>query len=253
LSEVGGLLAPAVAAVAFALGLGWRPLFWVAGGAAMAWALFLLGQSFPSRAADSGEMDRTPWSAALAAARDPAVLRPLALLALGSLLADNVWLFCALYFRDVLGVSAAAASAALAVLVAGVLGGRLLLMVAASRCPARRLLRLATWASLLAYGGWLLAPGLALQYGLTAVLGVTFAAYYPLLKAEAIAARPDRSGTVSGLVSLAGATEAAGPLLLGLLAAAVGLDWALATLALAPLGMLVLMRSRRPVAQAAQP
>ena len=84
------------------------------------------------------------------------------------------------------------------------------------------------------------AAGLAPSYGL-----LVAALQYPIAKAQAYRALPNRSGAVNAVLTLFGAIELPLPIAIGVLADHSGLGVALATLALQPIGLAVVVLSSR--------
>jgi fucose permease len=75
--------------------------------------------------------------------------------------------------------------------------------------------------------------------------GAFAALQYPIAKAQAYRALPGRSGAVNAVLTLFGVIELPLPILIGVVADGFGLGVALAALAIQPLGLLVLIASRR--------
>lgn len=152
-----------------------------------------------------------------------------------TLLDEIVLALAALRARSELGFSeAAAAACATGLSLGGVVGAwateRLL-----ERCRSKAVLLASAVVCLLALVAVVLASSIGwMAFGL-ALLGLGAAPQYALLKARAYAALPGRPGIVNALSQVFVVLDIAGPLALGALADAHGLQVALACLALQPI------------------
>jgi MFS family permease len=152
-----------------------------------------------------------------------------------TLLDEIVLALAALRVRSELGFSeAAAAVCATGLSLGGVVGAwateRLL-----ERCRSKAVLLASAVVCLAALVAVVLAPSIGwMAFGLV-LLGLGAAPQYALLKARAYAALPGRPGVVNALSQVFVVLDIAGPLALGALADAQGLQVALACLALQPI------------------
>ena len=97
------------------------------------------------------------------------------------------------------------------------------------------------------YPGFLLVPGLGPKLVILGLLTIVTTPWYPVLQAQLYRSLPGESGIVVSLSSASSLLAGAVPLAVGFLAQGVGLAWALAGLAIAPVGILAgVWRGRRP-------
>ncbi len=176
---------------------------------------------------------------ALHALRSRAVLRWLVLLELADLMLDGLHGFLALYFVDVIGVSATRAGLAVAVWSGVGLVGDLLLIPLLERVRGLSYLRWSAGVMLLLFPAFLLAPGLLLKLLLLGLMGLANSGWYSILKAQLYAALPGRSGTALALNNVTGLVGALLPLGLGMLAERVGLGYMMWLLLAGPLALLL--------------
>ncbi|MGZ4316406.1 MAG: MFS transporter, partial [Gaiellaceae bacterium] len=98
---------------------------------------------------------------------------------------------------------------------------------------------------LVAYPAFLLVPGVAAKLALAALLGVITSGWYAIPKARLYDVLHERSGVALAVGGVAGLAGSPVPLLLGVVAGAVGLAAAMWLLVLAPLVLLALVPLRR--------
>jgi len=166
------------------------------------------------------------------------VVRWLVLLQVADLLLDVLTGFLAIYLVDVVHASPAEAAAGVAVrLVAGLAGDAMLVRVL-ERIAGRRVLTASAAAAAAAYPAFLLVPGYWPKLVVLAALSMATAPWYPLLQANLYGSLPGQSGVAVTLATAAGLAGGVGPLAAGFLAGHVGLSWALAGLAVAPVCVL---------------
>jgi len=146
----------------------------------------------------------------------------------------------------VLGLSLGARTSALSAEIAGAIAG-----LAAGAALLRRFapLRVLLASALFCIVSWF--AFLSVQSAAAAsfwlfVTGALAALQYPIAKAQAYRALPNRSGAVNAVLTLFGVIELPLPIAIGVLADHFGLGLALGTLALQPIGLvLVVVSSRR--------
>jgi MFS family permease len=247
LGSVGDLATPALFALLALLAFGWREAFLVAG-ALFGVAALALPRRFP-RARGDGTQDPEPTPVpvrrALAEAlRNRTLLWWLGGAALCTLLDEILIAFGTLHLRDALGAGVAERSLVFGCLMAGGIAG----LLAADRLLGRfdpvRLLAASAALCAVAYLSWLFAESLAASAGLAVVVGCTGSLLYPITKAQAYRALPQRSATVAALASLSGWADLLILPLLALLADAAGLLPVMLLLAAQPLGILALALAR---------
>jgi len=183
--------------------------------------------------------------ASLVALKRPEVLRWLATLQAADLLLDVFHGFMALYLVDVARVDPSRAAIGVAVWSgAGLLGDWLLLHVL-RRVDGLRYLRCSAVAALACYPAFLLAPSAGLKLTLAAALGLLNSGWYAIPKARLYEALPGQSGAAVAVGGVAGLAGSAVPLVLGLVAGAVGLGPTMWILLLAPLALVATTRGAR--------
>ncbi|HEY8316166.1 MAG TPA: MFS transporter [Gaiellaceae bacterium] len=237
---VGG---PLLLAAALRAGLGWRA-------ALLALALGTLPLVVEMRRLPGTQGHGPPSAAdgvrhALAALRRREVLRWLALLELDDLLGDVFHGFLALYLVDAAGASTVEAALGVGVWTAAALAGDWLLLLALRRVDGPRLLRITAALALGAYPAFLLVPGLAWKLALAGALGVLNAGWYAIPKSRLYDELPGRSGAALAVAGVGGLAGAVVPLVLGVVASAVGLAATMWLLLLAPVALLVLLPRER--------
>src|SRR5690606_5905912 len=105
--------------------------------------------------------------------------------------------FAALYLRDQLHAGPIASSVVIGAGVLGAIAGVLLAERLLTQVAPLRLLLVSSAACAVSYGGWLLAPSVALSAPLFFLVGLSAAPMYPIASAQAYAALPGQSGTVN--------------------------------------------------------
>jgi len=233
----GYVAGPLLVAAAVFGGLGWRGLLLVLALPAVPLALAVKPPAAQTRSTD--------WRGFAAALRDREVLRRLALLEVGDLMLDVFYSFLALYAVDVAGAGPVEAALAVAVWTGAGLVGDVLLLAVLRRMNGSAYLRLSALAVLVLYPTFLLVPALPAKLGLLALLGLLNAGWYALPKAALYDALPGRSGTAVAVGGVGGLASAVVPAVLGELAGAIGLGPTMWLLLIAPLALLVGVRSRR--------
>jgi MFS transporter, FSR family, fosmidomycin resistance protein len=259
--SIGAVTGPLLVAAVLTAGGSWRLAFvLVAASAAAAWiAVARTGRARPPRAslggagqhpADAEAPDRPGeggwpgWAAAASIVRGAGALRWLLLLQASDLLLDVLTAFLALYLVASAHVSPAVAALGVAVrLGAGLVGDVINIRLLETR-DSRRVLRASVGLALLLFPAFLLVPWLGGKLVVLAALTIATAPWYPVLQAELYGSLPRHSGLAVSLSSAASLIGGLGPLVVGLLAQRLGLDWAMTVLCAAPVAMLAVPRSR---------
>lgn len=234
--SVGYVAGPVLVAGAVAVGLGWRGLL-------ILFALPAIPLALAVRPAPVDDA-RPDWRGFVRALRSPDVLRWLAVLESADLLLDVFHAFLALYVVDVAAARPVEAALAVAVWTGAGFAGDVLLLPLLKRVDGMAYLRVSAALTLVAYPAFLLAPQLGVKLALLVALGVLNAGWYALPKAALYDALPGRSGTAVAVGGAGGVVGSCVPALLGALAGAAGLGVTMWVLVLAPVGLLLGIRSR---------
>lgn len=249
LGALGDLGAPLLLGVVAAAGWSWR-----AASAIGAIGFFAVGLLIsrgplpkPTVAVEEDGERRSLWADLRAAMGHRELMFWLCGTALCDLLDEIFVVFAALHLRDNLGFEASARD--LALMVVG-LSGAVGLMITdrlIARWSPRRVLLGASLGTIVVYLPWLGATSdMGVLVGLS-MIGLFDAAIYPLAKAQAYAALPERSGLVNAAAEAFTPLELLFPIILGLAANRWGLELTLLLLLLQPVGIiacLFLTRSR---------
>lgn len=245
---LGDLATPSLIALAAVFASGWRTSFVLAGGVLVAYAALLWTRTFPEssgRVADD-EPRESLRAALLSALREPLLLRWAIAVSLCALLDEIMVAFASLYLRDVLGLSLGARTSALSAEIAGAVVGLALGQVLLRRVAPLRLLLASALGCAVSWFAFLSVESAAAASFWLFATGALASLQYPIAKAQAYRALPDRSGAVNAVLTLFGVIELPLPIAIGLLADRFGLGIALATLAAQPIGLaLVVVSSRR--------
>ena len=169
------------------------------------------------------------------------VRRWLVLLEVADLLLDVLSGFLALYLVAVAHATPAEAALGVAVRLAAGLAGDVLVIRLLERFASVGILRAGAAAAAVLYPAFLVVPGLGLKLAVLAALSVATAPWYPVIQAELYRSLPGRSGVAVSLSSAAGLLGGLGPLAVGLLAQRFGLAWAVTSLAIAPVVVLIIL------------
>jgi FSR family fosmidomycin resistance protein-like MFS transporter len=240
---VGG---PLLLAVALWAGLGWRAA--MAGLAVGALPLAAVAQRTPRIASGSPQSSLSEsLRSAVEVLRRRDVLGWLATLEAADLLLDVFHGFLALYLVDVAGLDPRAAAIGVAVWTGAGLVGDWMLLAVLRRLDGMRYLRLSALASVAVYPAFLVAPSPGAKLALVAVLGLLNSGWYAIPKARLYESLPGQSGAALAVAGVAGIAGSAVPLVLGVVAASVGLGPTMWVLVLAPVALLVgASRSPKP-------
>jgi MFS family permease len=252
LDTVGALLAPAAVAVVAWLGGDPRIALVGSGLAILLYAVLLAATPMPdpAPARSGGAAAVEPVQRSLRQVRENVgvVLRDrearIWLLALlGDALAEVPRLFEPVWLGADVGASQSMVAVHAAVELAASLVGLALLDRWVERHDARTILAVACGANLLVYPVWLLVPGVAAKIALVVPLALTVAPVWPLVRARALKAVPNRGGMVLAITSLYGLLPLAAAF--GWVGARVGLTPAMLVVhTAATLGILLTVRRR---------
>jgi len=242
--SIGMVLGPLALGAASVLGLGWRGLFVIFAGLALALMALAARQPVVHLNGTNGDDEDTPGfrqglRLAWQAIRRRDVLRWLVLLQFSDLMLDVLYGFLALYFVDVVGVEAGRAGLAVAVWTGVGLVGDLLMIPLLERVRGLPYLRVSAALVLITFPAFLLAGPFALKLALLGGLGLLNAGWYAILQAQLYSALPGQSGTVLAAVNVGGLFGSLVPLGLGLLAESAGLEAAMWLLLAGPVALLI--------------
>lgn len=210
LDTVGALLAPAAVAFVGWVGGDLRWALLLSGGGILAYAGLLAATPMPgpAQAARAGgpaqrALQRVRANAADVLGSQEARIWLVALLGEGFM--DLPALFVPVWLARDVGASQSMVAVHAAAELAASLVGLALLERWLRRHDAAWSLTAACLAGLLAYPLWLLAPGVAAKVVLVVPVTLAVAPVWPLVRARALAAMPDRAGMVLAIASLGGA------------------------------------------------
>jgi len=218
-AALGSFTAPLLVAMNFTVGLSWRWTFIEAGGVALLLFVWILLVPLPR---STGRM--ISWKNLSDILGNPRIQFSalLIFLSVAPDLGFSYWL--AEHFKTELGVPLTLSSAVVGVYLVGMITGRLLTSRLLKRFASPRILKAGMGLSLSSLVVFLAVPWIPVKLVTLVLYGLGTAPVFPLLMARGTALYPDQPGTVSGVlfgsVSLGGM---AFPLLLGAVAASVGI------------------------------
>ncbi len=244
--SLANLLGPLALAGGFALGFGWRWMYFVMAFICLALVLLTWLRAIPLQPAGKGSgTDSLPAQNLLhglwEAVRDFGLMRWIILLPLSDLLLDVLTGYLALYFTDVIGLSVAQAGLMLSVLMGASLISTIVLIPMLERYPGRTLVRLSAGITVVLYAAWLLSPWLWAKIALIILVKLASLGWYEVLLGEAFAAAPGKSGTVMAINSVVSALAGGIAFLVGWVAARLGLQSAMWILIAGPIALLLFM------------
>lgn len=239
--SIGVVAGPLLVAAAAILGFGWRTAFVAMAGIgavtlAVAWRA--PGRCGAAPASMGGGLVDAAREA-VKAARNPGVMRSLALLQSADLMLDVLHAFLALYFVDVVGATEIEAAFAVAAYTGIGLIGDLLVIPVLARIEGSAYVRVSAAAMLIVYPLFLWLDARTAKLVLLALIGLLNSGWYAVLQARLYAAMPGRSATVVALDSIAGLAGAALPLMVAAVADRAGLGAAMWLLSAGPVILLV--------------
>jgi MFS transporter, FSR family, fosmidomycin resistance protein len=174
----------------------------------------------------------------LTALRSRTLIKWVILTELADFMLDKLLEVTGLYFHDVAGVSLPAASAAVTVSTIAGLIGSFALVPLLEKINGVRVLRVSAFIVLFAYAVLLLIPIVWLKYVLIAVISLSTAGWYVVLRAKCYEVLPGQSGVVVAVTALANISSLFVPLLLGGIADAFGLQAAMWLLIIGPIALI---------------
>ncbi|NTU63176.1 MAG: MFS transporter [Chloroflexi bacterium] len=237
---IGVTISPLIITVVLSLEGSWRAVYFSTAIAAGVFALLLFKQRFDGHAgADDGvgsfkQLGRN----LLAALRSRTLIKWVILTELADFMLDKLLEVTGLYFHDVAGVSLPAASAVVTVATISGLIGSFALVPLLEKVSGVRVLRVSAAVALLAYAAMLLVPIVWVKIVLIAVINLSTAGWYAVLRAKCYEVLPGQSGVVVAVTSLANVSSLFVPLLLGGVADALGLQTAMWLLIIGPIALI---------------
>ncbi len=231
---LGDLATPGFLLLCGLLGGGWRLGFAAVGALLIGYAALLWTRAFPRPVRDPDAPAPGGIASVRAALREPRLRAWVAAVLACELMDEILVAFGALYLRDHVEAGASVRAAILTAFLSGGVLGLFAAEAGLRRARPKTLLIVSTLACVGCYGAWLTATAPLASGVLMALSGFFAAMHYPLCQAQAYRALPQASGTVSGVLSAAGAIMLPIPLLLGWIADTQGLAWTLGLLLLQP-------------------
>lgn len=239
LGLLGDLLAPVALAASVALGFGWRGALFAVGAFTVAQAVVTLRAQGAGESPEEEPEEASLWEAVRAAVRCPPLLGWSLAAVLCGLLDEVLVAFGALSLSERLEADATQRAAILSAWVVGGLLGTALLERVAHRFRPSTLLMVSGLGCTVAYTAWLTTTTWLTSAVLLGVAGLFGATHFPLLRARAFAAMPERPNVVLAAGALFGSLELALPLLVGVVADGVGVFAAMLVLLAQPVGVLL--------------
>jgi len=251
MGSIGNLLGPLAIAAGFSLGMSWRTSYSFLAALVLPLILALLFKPFFANRSIMQDTKitckslRALISGFWQAVRQPRILRWIFLLQSSDLLLDVFYGYVPLYLVDVITLTPAQASLALAALMVAGLVADLVLIPLLEHFSGRRVLRLSAAAAFVLYLAWLIVPWTTLKLGLLVLIPFSTLGWYSILSGEAYAELPGRSGTVSALSSLGSLLGGVLVWSIGWVAAQVGLSSAMVLLLAGPLSLVLFLPADR--------
>ncbi|MFZ2098589.1 MAG: MFS transporter [Anaerolineales bacterium] len=251
--SVANLIGPLILAGGFALGFGWRWMYFAMAGLCLLLVLMTRlrqiplhpGIENPLRSKQSiHDLLQGLWEAV----RNPQLIRWMILLQLSDLLLDVLTGYLPLYFTDVAGFSVAQASLMFSVLMLAGLISNIVLIPVLERFAGRKVVRLSAGVTGVLYAVWLLTPWLWAKIGLIVLIKLVTLGWYEVLQGEAFATVPGRSGTVMAIDSIIGLLGGGISFLVGWVAARAGLPAAMWILIAGPISLFLFVPGQKKLA-----
>ena len=240
MGAIGVTFSPLLITLVLSLEGSWRAVFLGTAIAAGVFALLLFKQRFDGHAGAESEIGSVKQlgSSLLTALRSRTLFKWVILTELADFMLDKLLEVTGLYFHDVAGVSLSAASAVVTVSTVAGLIGSFALVPLLEKINGVRVLRITAFIVLIAYAALLLIPLVWLKVVLVAVISLSTAGWFVVLRAKCYEALPGQSGVVVAVTSLANISNLFVPLLLGGLADAFGLQAAMWLLIIGPIALI---------------
>ncbi len=250
--SIANLLGPLMLAGGFALGFGWRWIFFGMAGICLVLVAITWRRQIPvhpqqQQAGEAGQSIPGLLKGLWGAVRNPQLLRWMLLLPVSDLLLDVLTGYLPLYFTDVSRFTVAQASLMMSILMAAGLISNIALIPILEKFPGRKVVRLSAGVTGILYVAWLLAPWLWVKIALIVVIKLVTLGWYEVLQGEAFATTPGRSGTVMAINSVFGLLSGGIAFLVGWVAAQAGLPAAMWLLLAGPICLVLFVPRHNPL------
>ncbi len=244
LGSIGVTLSPLIVTAVLSIGYSWRSVYLTYALIAMLFIALLFRQKFTSHdgAHDESIPIRRLGRSLISALRNRQMLKWILLTELADFMLDKLLEVTGLYFHDVVGISLAGASAAVAVFTIAGLIGNGLIVPALEKVRGLTVLRVSSILVLIAYAAMLLIPVVWIKYVLIAVIGFSTSGWFAILRAKCFEVLPGQSGVVVAVTALANISSLFVPTLVGSMADAIGLQAAMWLLAIGPVALIIGVR-----------
>ena len=240
MGAIGVTVSPLIITVVLSVEGSWRAIYASTAIAAALFAVLLFKQRFDGHAGaddEAGSMKQMGHSL-VTALHSHQLIKWVILTELADFMLDKLLEVTGLYFHDVAGVSLPAASAAVTVATIAGLIGNFALVPLLEKVNGVRVLRVSAVVVLFTYTAFLLIPNVWVKYGLIALINLSTAGWFAVLRAKCYEALPGQSGVVVAVTALANISSLFVPLLLGGLADALGLQTAMWLLIIGPIALI---------------
>jgi FSR family fosmidomycin resistance protein-like MFS transporter len=240
MGAIGVTLSPLLITLVLSLEGNWRAVFLSTAIAAGAFAVLLFRQRFDGHVGAEDEVGslKQLGQSLILALRSRALIKWVILTELADFMLDKLLEVTGLYFHDVAGVSLPAASAVVTVSTIAGLIGSFALVPLLEKINGVRVLRVSAFIVLFAYAALLVIPIVWVKVVLIAVISLSTAGWFVVLRAKCYEALPGQSGVVVAVTSLANISSLFVPLLLGGIADALGLQTAMWLLIIGPIALI---------------
>jgi FSR family fosmidomycin resistance protein-like MFS transporter len=240
MGAIGVTISPLLITLTLSAEGSWRAVCFSAAIMAGVFALLLFTQRFDGHAGAEDEIGtlKQLGRSLLTALRSRTLIKWVVLTELADFMLDKLLEVTGLYFHDVAGVSLPAASAAVTVATIAGLVGNFALVPLLEKVNGVRMLRVSAFIALFAYAALLVIPIVSLKVVLIAVINLSTAGWYAVLRAKCYEVLPGQSGVVVSVTSLANISSLFVPLLLGGIADAFGLQAAMWLLIIGPIALI---------------
>ena len=240
MGAIGVTVSPLLVTVILSAEGSWRAVYFSTAIMAGVFAVLLSKRRFDGHAGAEDEAGslRQLGRSLLTALRSRALIKWVILAELADFMLDKLLEVTGLYFHDVAGVSLPAASAAVTKATIAGLVGNFALVPLLEKVSGVRVLRVSAVVVLISYAALLLIPIVWLKYVLIAVINLSTAGWYAVLRARCYEVLPGQSGVVVAVTSLANISSLFVPLLLGGIADAFGLQMAMWLLIVGPVALI---------------